>query len=95
MRHTRMDEPQIGIKISVRNIHNLRYADDTTLTAESEEALRSLLMKLKEGAKAGFKCNLQKSKIMAPVTSFHANSGRNNGNSNRLYFFGFQYHCRW
>ena len=96
MQNAGRDEAQVGIKTAGRNINNLRYADDTTLTAESEEALRSLLMKLKEeGAKAGFKCNLQKSKIMAPVTSFHANSGRNNGNSNRLYFFGFQYHCRW
>ena len=65
MRHTGLDEAEIGIKISGRNIHNLRYTDDTTLTAESEEELRSLLMKLKEeGAKAGFKYNLQKTKIM-------------------------------
>ena len=96
MRHTRLDEAQIGIKISVRNIHNLRYADDTTLTAESEESLRSLLMKLKEeGAKAGFKCNLQKTKIMVPVIPFHENSGRKNGNSDRLYSLRFQNHCRW
>ena len=67
-----MDEAQIGIMISGRNIHNLRYTDDTTLRAESEEELRSLLMKLKEEPeKAGFKLNLQKTKIMAQVRSFH------------------------
>ena len=67
-----MDEAQIGIMISGRNIHNLRYKDDTTLRAESEEELRSLLMKLKEEPeKAGFKLNLQKTKIMAPIRSFH------------------------
>ena len=72
MGHTRLDEAQIGIKISGRNIHNLRYTDDTTLRAESKKELRSLLMKLKEEPeKAGFKLNLQKSKIMAPVRSFH------------------------
>ena len=96
MRHTGLDEAEIGIKISGRNIHNLRYTDDTTLTAESEEELRSLLMKLKEeGAKAGFKCNLQKTKIMVPVIPFHENSGRKNGNSDRLYSLRFQNHCRW
>ena len=72
MWHTGKDEAQIGIMISGRNIHNLRYKDDTTLRAESEEELRSLLMKLKEEPeKAGFKLNLQKTKIMAPVRSFH------------------------
>ena len=64
-----MDEAQIGIKISGRNVHNLRYTDDTTLIEENEEELRSLLMKLKEGEKGGFKLNLQKTKIMAPVRS--------------------------
>ena len=72
MGHTRFEEAQIGIKISGRNIHNLRYTDNTTLRAESKEELRSLLMKLKKEAnKAGFKLNLQKTKIMAPVRSFH------------------------
>ena len=72
MWHTGKDEAQIGIMISGRNIHNLRYTDDTTLRAESEEELRSLLMKLKEEPeKAGFKLNLQKTKIMAQVRSFH------------------------
>ena len=71
MGHTQFEEAQIGIKISGRNIHNLRYTDNTTLRAESKEELRSLLMKLKEEAdKAGFKLNLQKTKIMAPVRSF-------------------------
>ena len=64
-----MDEAQIGIKISGRNVHNLRYTDDTTLIEENEEELRSLLTKLKEGEKGGFKLNLQKTKIMAPVRS--------------------------
>ena len=63
---------QAGIKIARRNINNLRYTDDTTHMAESEEELKSLLMKLKEEPeKAGFKLNLQKTKIMAPVRSFH------------------------
>ena len=73
MRNTRLEEAQGGIKISGRNIDNLRYADDTTLMAESEEELKSLLMKLKEESeKAGLKLNIQKSKIMVsgPITSW-------------------------
>ena len=67
-----MEETQAGIKISGRNINNLRYADDTTLMAESEEELKSLLMKVKEGSeKAGLKLNIQKMKIMASVPSRH------------------------
>ena len=73
MWHTGLDEAQIGIKISGRNVHNLRYTDDTTLIEENEEELRSLLTKLKEGEKGGFKLNLQKTKIMAPARSFHCN----------------------
>ena len=72
MRNTGLDEAQAGIKIARRNINNLRYADDTTLMAESEEELKSLLMKVKEdGEKAGLKLNIQKTKIMAsaPITS--------------------------
>ena len=72
MRNTGLDEAQTGIKISGRNINNLRYADDTTLLAESEEELKSLLMKLKEeNEKVGLKLNIQKAKIMAsgPITS--------------------------
>ena len=71
MRNAGLDEPQAGIKIARRNIHNLRYADDTTPMAESEGELKSLLMKVKEGKKAGLKLNIQKTKIMAssPITS--------------------------
>ena len=73
MRNAGLDEPQAGIKIARRNINNLRYADDTTLMAESEEELKSLLMKVKEESeKVGFKLNIQKTKIVAsgPVTSW-------------------------
>ena len=73
MRNARLDESQAGIKTARRNINNLRYADDTTLMAESEEELKRLLMKVKEGSeKAGFKLNIQKTKIMAssPITSW-------------------------
>ena len=72
MRNARLDETQAGIKISRRNINNLRYADDTTLMAESEEELKSLLMKVKvENEKVGLKLNIQKTKILAsgPITS--------------------------
>ena len=73
MRNTRLDEPQAGMKIAGRNINNLRYADDTTLMAEREEELKSLLMKVKEeNKKAGLKLNIQKTKIMAssPISSW-------------------------
>ena len=73
MRNTRLDEAQAGIKIDGRNISNLRYADDTTLMAESEEELKSLLMKVKEeGEEVGLKLSIQKTKIMAsgPITSW-------------------------
>ena len=73
MRNTRLDEAQAGIKISGRNINNLRYADDTTLMAESEAELKSLLMKVKEESEnVGLKLNIQKTKIMAsgPITSW-------------------------
>ena len=96
MRNAGLEEAQAGIKIAGRNIDNLRYADDTTLIAESEEQLKSLLMKVKEGSeKVGLKLNIQKTKIMAsnPITSWQID-GRNSGNSVRLYFFGFQNHCR-
>ena len=72
MRNARLDEAQVGVKIAGRNINNLRYADDTTLMAESEEELKSLLMKVEEETeKAGLKLNIQKTKIMAssPITS--------------------------
>jgi urease gamma subunit len=73
MRNARLDKAQAGIKIAGRNINNLRYADDTTLMAESEEELKSLLMKVKdESEKVGLKLNIQKTKIMAssPITSW-------------------------
>ena len=85
MRNAGLEEPQAGIKIAGRNINNLRYADDTTLMAESEE-LKSLLMKVKEeNEKDGLKLNIQKTKIMAfgPITSWEID-----GNSERLYFLG-------
>ena len=95
MQHAGLDEPQAGIKIARRNINNLRYADDTTLMAESEE-LKSLLMRLKEESeKFGLKRNIQKTKIMAsgPITSWQI--GGESGNSNRHYFSGLPNHCRW
>ena len=72
MRYARLEEAQAEIKIAGRNIHNLRYADDTTLMAESEEELKSLLMKVKKKSEVGLKLNIQKTKIMAsgPITSW-------------------------
>ena len=96
MRNTGLDEAQAGIKIAGRNINHLRYADDTTLMAESEE-LKSLLMKVKEESeKVGLKLNIQKTKIMAsgPITSL-GNRWGNSGHSVRLSFWGLQNHCRW
>ena len=95
MRNAGLEEAQAGIKIAGRNINNLRYADDTTFMAESEEKLKSLLMKVKEESeKFGLKLNIQKTKIMAsgPITS---NRWGKSGNSDRLYFLGLQNHCRW
>ena len=92
MRKAGLEEAQAGIKIAERNINNLRYADDTTLMAESEE-LKSLLMKVKEESeKVGLKLNIQKTKIMAsgPITSWQIEKS---GNSDRLYFGGLQNHC--
>ena len=97
MRNAGLKEAQAGIKISGRNINNLRYADDTTLMVESEEELMSLLMRVKEESeKVGLKLNIQKTKIMAsgPITSWQIRWG-NSGNSDRLYYFGLQNHCRW
>ena len=89
MRNAGLDEAEAGIKIAGRNINNLRYADDTTLVAEREEELKSLLMKVKEKSeKFGLKLNIQKTKIMASSPSLHANIWGNNGNSDRLYFGG-------
>ena len=97
MQNARLDEAQAGIKISGRNISNLRYTDDTTLMAESEEELKSFWMKVKqESETVGLKLNIQKTKIIAsgPITSW-ANRWGNSGNSVRLYFLGLQNHCRW
>ena len=90
-------EAQAGIKIAGRNINNLRYADDTTLMAESKEEVKGLLMKVeKESNKAGLKLNIQKNQDYG-IQSYHfmANRWGNSGNSVRLYFWGLQNHCRW
>ena len=95
MRNAGLEEEQAGIKISGRNINNLRYADDTILMAESEEELKSLLIKLKkESQKVGLKLNIQKTKIMAsgPITSWEIDGETV---SVILYFWGLQNHCRW
>ena len=86
-----------GIKIARRNINNLKYADDTTLMAESKEELKSLLMKVKEESeKAGLKLRFKTTKIMASHLHFMAYKWGRNGNSDRLYFHGLQNHCgRW
>ena len=90
-----MEEAQAGIKIARRNINNLRYADYTTLMAESKEELKSLLMKVKEESeKVGLKLNIQKMKIMASH-HFMGNRWGNSGNSVRLYFSGLQNECGW
>ena len=96
MRNARLDEAQAGIKVAGRNINNLRYANDTTLMAESEEELKSLLMKIKgESEKAGLKLNIQKMKIVSsgPITSWQID-----GETMETvidYFLGLQNHCRW
>jgi len=90
-----LDESQAGIKIFVRSINNLGHVDDTTLMSESQEELKSLLMKVKEESKkAGLKFNIQKTKIMASYPIITAHRWGNNGNSDRLYFLGLQNHCR-
>ena len=97
MQNARLDESQARIKIARRNINNLRYADDTTVMEESKEKLKSLLMRMREErGKAGLKLNTQKTKIKASslITPWQNRWG-NNGNSDRLYFLGFQNHCRW
>ena len=93
MQNVGLGEAQAGIKIARRNINNLRYADATTLMAESKE-LKSLLMKVKEESETvGLKLNIQKTKIWSH--HFMANRWVNSGNSVRLYFSGLQNHCRW
>ena len=94
MRNAGLEEAQAGIKITWRNINKLRYADDTTLMAKSEEELKSLLMKVKEESeKVGLKLNIQKTKIWSH--HFMGNRWGNSGNSVRLHIFGLQNHCRW
>ena len=95
MRNAGLDEAQAGIQIARRNINTLRYADDTTLMAESEEELKSLLMKVKEEReKVGLKLNIQKMNIMASGPIFMGNRWGYSGNHVRLYFGGLQNHCR-
>ena len=94
MWNTGLNEAQAGMKIARRNINNLRYADDTTLMAESEEELKSLLVKVKEESeKVGLKLNIQKTKIMAssPITSWQTDGETVSG----FMFFGLQNHCKW
>ena len=97
MRNAGLEETQAGIKIARRNINNLRYADDTTLVAESEEELKSLLMKVKvESKRVGLKAQHSENKDHG-IRSHHFMGNRwgNSGNSVRLYFGGLQNHCRW
>ena len=96
MQNAGLDEVQAGIKISGRNINNLRYADDTTLMAESEEELKSFLMKVKEESeKVSLKLNIQKTKIMtsSPITSWQIDE--ETMETVRDYFLELQNHCRW
>ena len=96
MKNVRLDESQVGIKIAGRNTNNLKYADDTTLMAESEEELKSLLMKVKEkNEKAGLKLNIQKMQIIAsgPITSWQIDG--ENVETVRFHSLGLQNQCRW
>ena len=96
MRNAGLEETQAGIKIARGNINNLRYADDTTLMAESEEELKSLLMKVKEESEKLAENSMFK-KLRSGIWSHHFMGNRwgNSGNSVRLYFGGLQNHCRW
>ena len=97
MKNTGLDEAQAGIKIAGRNIKNLRYADDTTLMAESKEQLKSLLMKMKEESeKPGLKLNIRKTKVMAssPITSWQID-GETMETVKDFILGGLQNHCRW
>ena len=96
MRNAGLDEAQAGVKMAGRNINNLRYADDTTLMAESEEELKSLLKKVREESeKVGVKLNIQKTKIMAsgPITSWQIDG--ETMKQWKTLFSWLQYHCRW
>ena len=97
MRNAGLEEAQAGVKIASRNINNLRYADDTILMAESEEELKSLLMKVREKSeKVGLKLNIQKKKIMAsgPITPWQID-GETVQTVSDVIFWGLQNHCRW
>ena len=97
IRNAGLQEAQAGIKTAKRNFNNLRYADDTTLMAESEEELKSLVMKLKEESeKVGFKLNIQKTKIMAsgPITSWEIDAETVETVADFI-FWGLQNYCRW
>ena len=97
MRNAGLDEAQAGINIAEKNVNNLRYADDTTLMAESEEELKSLLMKVKEESeKVGLKLSIQKTKIMAygPITSWEIDR-ETMEIVTEFYYLGLQNHCRW
>ena len=97
MQNARLDESQPGIKIAGRNINKLRYADDTTLMAESKEELKSFLLKVKEESeKVGLKLNMQKTKIMAsgPITSWQID-GETVESVTDFRFFWLQHYCRW
>ena len=97
MQNVELDEAQAGIKIAGRNINNLRYSDDPTLMAESEEELKSLLMKIKQESEiAGLKLNIQKTKIIAfnPITSWQID-GETMETVIDFFFLGLQNHCRW
>ena len=96
MRSASLDDSQAGIKIAGRNTNNLRYADDTTLTAENGKELKSLLMKvIEESEKACWKLYIQNTKILAssPIISWQIDG--ENGNSDKCYFLGLQNHCEW
>ena len=94
MQNPGLSRSQVGIQIARRNINNLRYADDTTLMAESEEELRILLIKVKEeNEKAGLKLNIQNQDHSIQSHHFIANRWGKNGNSGRFYFLGLQNHC--
>ena len=97
MQNAELDEAQAGIKIARKNINNLRYADDTSLMAESKEELKSILMKVKgDSEKVGLKLNIHKTKIMAsdPITSWQID-GETMETMRDFIFLGFQNHCRW
>ena len=97
MRNAGLEEAQDGIKIAGRNIHKLRYTDNTTLMAESEEELKSLLMKVKEESEESYLKTRHSENEDHGIWShpFMANRWGNSGNSDRLYFWGLQNHCRW